>query len=45
MDADGLLASASEQTGLRDFGDDSFREGLDCLLRSIETEGPERPAS
>ena len=38
MDAAGLLASATEQTGLDDFGDDSFREGLDRLVHSIETE-------
>lgn len=38
MDGDGLLTAASEQTGLDDFGDDSFREGLDRLVHSIETE-------
>ena len=38
MDAEGLLAAASEQTGLSDFGDDSFREGLDRLVHSIATE-------
>ena len=38
MDADELLADASDQTGLSDFGDDSFREGLDRLVRSIDTE-------
>jgi hypothetical protein len=38
MNADGLLAGAREQTGLSDFGDDSFREGLDRLVESMETE-------
>src|SRR5688572_33175357 len=38
MDAEGLLAGAREQTGLTDFGEESFREGLDRLVHSIETE-------
>jgi hypothetical protein len=38
MDVEGLLAAAREQTGLDDFGDDSFREGLDRLVDSIDTE-------
>jgi hypothetical protein len=38
MQVDELLATAREQTGLTDFGDDSFREGLDRLVRSVETE-------
>jgi hypothetical protein len=33
-----LLADARAQTGLDDFGDDSFREGLERLVRSLRTE-------
>jgi hypothetical protein len=33
-----LLAAACERTGLTDFGDDSFREGLERLVRSLRTE-------
>ncbi|MFP5304915.1 MAG: sulfotransferase family protein, partial [Gammaproteobacteria bacterium] len=33
-----LLRAAVEQTGLSDFGDDSFREPLAVLCRSLETE-------
>jgi hypothetical protein len=33
-----LLAGAQAETGLDDFGDDSFREGLDVLVRSLNTE-------
>jgi len=35
---DELLAAAREETGLEDFGDDSFREGLELLVRSLRTE-------
>ena len=35
---DELLAEAQEQTGLDDFGDDAFREGLERLVRSLRTE-------
>jgi hypothetical protein len=38
MRVEELLAAATEQTGLTDFGDDSFREGLERLLRSLEEE-------
>ena len=38
MRVEELLAAATEQTGLTDFGDDSFREGLERLLRSLEDE-------
>lgn len=38
MQVDELLAAAQEQTGLTDFGDDSFREGLERLVRSLEEE-------
>jgi hypothetical protein len=36
LDEKTLLDKAGEQTGLDDFGDDSFREGLRVLLRSYE---------
>ena len=35
---DDLMASAVEQTGLDDFGDDSFQEGLEILIRSLRAE-------
>ena len=35
---DGFLAAAVAQTGLEDFGDDSFREGLELLLASLRNE-------
>jgi hypothetical protein len=35
---DELLAAARDQTGLDDFGDDSFREGLERLVRSVRDE-------
>jgi hypothetical protein len=35
---DDLLAVAVAQTGLEDFGDDSFREGLEILVRSLHEE-------
>src|SRR5262245_52535720 len=33
-----LMSAAVEQTGLKDFGDDSFREGLELLVRSLRDE-------
>lgn len=36
---DALLATATEQTGLEDFGDDQFLEPLAFLLDSLEQEG------
>jgi Sulfotransferase family len=33
-----LMASAAERTGLGDFGDDSFREGLEILAKALENE-------
>ncbi|HXY93328.1 MAG TPA: sulfotransferase [Acidimicrobiia bacterium] len=33
-----LMAEATVQTGLDDFGDDSFREGLEILARSLRDE-------
>lgn len=38
MQVDELLAAAAEHTGLDDFGDDSFREGLERLVRSLDDE-------
>ena len=33
-----VLAEASARTGLSDVGDDSFREGLEILLASLQDE-------
>ncbi len=33
-----LLATAQERSGLSDFGDDSFREGLERLVGALDTE-------
>src|SRR6478609_4197233 len=33
-----ILEGATAQTGLNDFGDDSFREGLEILLASLRDE-------
>jgi hypothetical protein len=38
MQVDDLLTASTERTGLTDFGDDSFREGLDRLVASINAE-------
>ncbi|MFP6663768.1 MAG: sulfotransferase, partial [Deltaproteobacteria bacterium] len=38
MRAEAVLARARKSTGLEDFGDDSWREGLDVLLESMERE-------
>ena len=38
LDAESILAEAREKTGLGDFGDDSFREPMARLLRSLEEE-------
>src|SRR5580698_4362801 len=35
---DHLVAAATKQTGLDDFGDDSFREGLEILVSSLRDE-------
>jgi hypothetical protein len=37
-DATDLLAAARAETGLSDFGDNSFREGLEVLTTSLRTE-------
>jgi hypothetical protein len=36
--ADSLIARACQQTGLRDFGGDSFREGLGILTAALVSE-------
>jgi hypothetical protein len=33
-----LMATAAQRTGLDDFGDDSFREGLEILVRALRDE-------
>ncbi len=38
FDLDALLAQASAETGLDDFGDDWFREPTDVILRALDTE-------
>ena len=38
LDADTLIARAERATGLRDWGDYEFREGLEVLTRSLENE-------
>src|SRR6516162_5665087 len=38
MQVDELLNTAIEESGLTDFGDDSFREGLERLVRSVNDE-------
>lgn len=38
MRTDDLLAQASEQTGLDDFGDPAFREGLDRYVAALDEE-------
>ncbi|AEV76131.1 sulfotransferase family protein [Mycolicibacterium rhodesiae NBB3] len=35
---DELMTAAVERTGLADFGDDSFREGLEILVRALDEE-------
>ena len=38
LEAESILAEARQKTGLDDFGDDSFREPMERLLRSMEEE-------
>ena len=38
LEAESILAEARRKTGLDDFGDDSFREPMERLLRSLEEE-------
>src|SRR5690606_23447389 len=42
--ADQLLAEASEEAGLTDFGPGDFREGLEVLLDSLERDSDLDPA-
>jgi hypothetical protein len=43
LDAESILAEAREKTGLDHFGDDSFREPMQRLLRSLEEEAELSP--
>lgn len=43
LDEKKLIAEARRKTGLDDFGDDSFREGLQVLLHSLNTEAQLNP--
>lgn len=43
LDAEALIAAARKKTGLTDFGDASFREGLAVLTRSLDTEAQLHP--
>lgn len=43
LEEDALLARAQKRTGLRDFGADSFREGLRVLLPALEREADLSP--
>lgn len=38
LDSQTLIAAASAQSGLSDFGDPSFREGLDILIAALNSE-------
>ncbi len=38
LDSEKIVAKASKQTGLSDFGDPSYREGLDRLVDALERE-------
>ena len=40
FDPAALVAAAQRETGLRDFGDETFREPLDRLLREIDRVAP-----
>ncbi|MFD1958801.1 hypothetical protein ACFSHP_06350 [Novosphingobium panipatense] len=37
-DSKALMAAAQAETGLSDFGDDGFQEGLERLVRALNTE-------
>jgi hypothetical protein len=43
LDMESILAEARDKTGLDDFGDDSFREPMERLLRSLEEEAALSP--
>ena len=38
MDSDSLIRTACERAGLSAFGEDTWREGLDILVRSLTDE-------
>jgi hypothetical protein len=40
LDAESMMARARKQTGLEDFGDGHFLEGLEVLLAALRTEAP-----
>jgi hypothetical protein len=43
LDADGLVETAVTDTGLEDFGGDSYRQGLDGLVAAVNAEGDLTP--
>jgi hypothetical protein len=43
LNADSLIAAARRKTGLQDFGDASFRAGLEVLTRALDTEAHLHP--
>lgn len=43
LDAESLIAAARRKTGLQDFGDESFRTGLEVLTRSLDREAHLHP--
>ena len=45
LDEQFLLRKACERTGLEDYGDDGFREGLRVLFQSYETVTPNSASS
>jgi hypothetical protein len=44
LEAESILAEAREKAGLADFGDESFREPMERLLRAMEEEAELTPA-
>ena len=38
LNVDELLAAARQQTGLSDFGDNSFQEGLSVFVKALNEE-------
>jgi hypothetical protein len=45
LSSDALMAEATKATGLEDFGPGDFREGLDVLLESLETDADLSPST
>ena len=43
LDAESLIAAARRKTGLQDFGDESFRSGLQVVTRSLDSEAHLHP--